>query len=93
MVQAFPTVSSWATSQDYKDAAIKEFLDVADYYLVCYGLGHDMTIVTHEIASNSKKRIKIPDACKGLGINFISPYSMLRNEKAKFILGYHKDFV
>ena len=87
MAQAFPIVSKWATSQDYENAAVNEFLQVADYYLVCYGLGHSMTIVTHEVASNSKKRIKIPNACQGLGINFMTPYTMLRNEQARFILG------
>ncbi len=66
-------------------------MGVADYYLVCHGLAHQMTVVTLEMASPpknpSKKRIKIPDACQALGISFISPFKMLRQERAKFVLG------
>lgn len=38
--------------------------------------------MTHEIPSNSTKKIKIPDACIGLGIKCITPYEMLRTERA-----------
>ncbi len=32
------------------------------------------------------RKIKIPDACIGLGIKFMTPYEMLRRERARFIL-------
>lgn len=81
------TVSQWATSQQYEPAAINGFLQVADYYLIAHALAGSHTIVTHEIPSNSVKRIKIPNACMGLNIKFITPYKMLRREQARFILG------
>ena len=31
--------------------------------------------------------IKIPDACIGLGIKCMTPYQMLRRERARFVLG------
>jgi hypothetical protein len=31
-------------------------------------------------------RIKIPNACFGLNISVVTPYAMLRAEKAKFVL-------
>jgi len=31
-------------------------------------------------------QIKIPNACVGLGIKFMSPYQMLRRERARFVL-------
>ncbi len=83
----FANVSRWATSQNYEPAAINTFLQVADYYLVTHALAHKFTIVTHEVPANSTKKIKIPNACIGLGIKFMSPYEMLRHEKARFILG------
>jgi hypothetical protein len=43
-------------------------------------------VVTHEIPSASTRKIKIPDACIGLGIKFMTPYEMLRRERARFIL-------
>jgi hypothetical protein len=44
-------------------------------------------VVTHEVPSTSLKRIKIPDACVGLGVRCVSPFEMLRNERARFVLG------
>ena len=48
-------------------------------------VGH--TVVTHEVPSASKRRVKIPDACIGLGIKCVTPYQMLRTERARFVLG------
>ena len=86
IIPAFGTVSQWATSQNYEPAAINTFLQLADYYLVAHALAHQFILVTHEIASPSIKKIKIPDACIGLRIKCMSPFEMLRVEKARFIL-------
>jgi len=83
----FTTVSSWASSQSYEPAAVNTFLQVADYYLMAHALAYAFTIVTHEIAANSRRKIKIPNACIGLGIKFMTPFEMLRHEQARFILG------
>jgi hypothetical protein len=90
LLAALRSVSTWATSQSYEAAAVSTFLLVADYYLVGHALAHGHTVVTHEIASTSTKRIKIPDACIGLGIKCVTPYAMLRTERARFILGPKK---
>lgn len=86
VLPALPRVSTWATGQNYEPAAVNTFLQVADYWLVAHALAHEHTVVTHEVAASSTKRIKIPNACIGLGVKFMSPYQMLRHEKAKFIL-------
>ena len=86
-VAHFARVSQWATAQNYESAAFNTFLQVADYYLVTHALAHKLTIVTHEAPADSTKKIKIPNACIGLGIKFMSPYEMLRREKARFVLG------
>lgn len=44
-------------------------------------------IVTLEVIADSRTRIKIPNACIGLGVQFMTPYQMLRIEKARFVLG------
>ncbi len=87
VVNQFAEVSAWASSHDYEPSAVNTFLQVADYYLVAHALAHEFVVVTHEVAANSKKKIKIPNACIGLGIKFMSPYEMLRHEKARFVLG------
>ena len=90
LLASLSVVSGWATSQSYEPAAVNTFLLVADYYLVGHALAHGHTVVTHEKASTSTKKIKIPDACIGLGIKCMTPYEMLRTERARFILGPQK---
>jgi Domain of unknown function (DUF4411) len=87
ILPALGKVSAWATSQNYEPAAVNTFLQVADFYLVAHALAHGHTVVTHEIASASTKKIKIPNACIGLGIKCMTPFEMLRHERARFILG------
>jgi hypothetical protein len=86
---AFPAlarVSAWASTQNYQPAAVSTFLQVADYYLVAQALAGAHTVVTHEIPAASQKRIKIPDACIGLGVKCMTPFEMLRVERARFVL-------
>ena len=83
----FGKVSSWVTGQQYEPAAINTFLQVADFYLVAHALAGGHIVVTHEVAANSAKRIKIPNVCIGLSLRFMTPYEMLRIERAKFVLG------
>ena len=87
MLATLGKVSDWATGQGYELGAVNMFLQVADYYLVAYALAHGYTVVTHEIASPSTRKIKIPNACIDLKIKCVSPYEMLRKERARFILG------
>lgn len=83
---ALTRVSAWAATQNYDPAAVNTFLQVADYYLVSQALVDGHTVVTHEIPSTSKKRIKIPDACLGVGVKFATPFEMLRTSRARFVL-------
>lgn len=39
------------------------------------------------LIANSLKRIKTPNACIGLNLRFMTPYEMLRRERARFVLG------
>lgn len=87
ILPALGSVSRWATSHGYEPAAVSTFLQVADYYLVAHGLAHGHTLVTHEVVSASTRRIKIPNACIGLGIKCMTPFEMLRHERARFVLG------
>ena len=80
-------VSNWATGQSYEQAAIATFLQVADYYLVAQAHAGHHTVVTHEVPSASTRKIKIPDACIALGIKCLTPFEMLRRERARFELG------
>lgn len=80
-------VAAWARAGDFTAAAATEFLSIADAQLVAVAHARKLTVVTHEVPSNSQQRIKIPTACVALGVAYASPYEMLRKEKAKFVLG------
>jgi len=83
----FTLVSTWTTGQQYTPAAINTFLQAADFYLLAHARAGNHVVVTHEVPSNSPGRIKIPNACVGLGVRFMTPYQMLRIEQARFVLG------
>jgi hypothetical protein len=87
ILPALHKVSGWASGPNYEPAAVNTFLQVADYYLVSQALAQQQVVVTHEVTSASAKKIKIPDACIGPGVKFMTPYEMLRTEKARFVLG------
>ena len=86
ILPALTSVSTWVTNQNYEPAAVNTFLQVADYYIVAYALAHNYTVVTHEIVSTTLKKIKIPNVCIGLNIKCMTPFEMLRHERAHFIL-------
>ena len=87
VLPAMAEVSAWANGQAYEPAAVSTFLQVADYYLVAQARAGGHTVVTHEVPSVSIRRIKIPDACIGISIKCMTPYQMLRRERARFVLG------
>ncbi len=80
-------IAGWARSGNFTAAAATEFLGIADSQLVAVAHARNLIVVTHEVPSNSKQRIKVPTACVALGVAYASPYDMLRKEKARFVLG------
>lgn len=85
---AFQRVSQWAIASGFREAAYSEFLDVADSYLVAQALAGMHTVVTLEkpATSVSKKKIKVPDACAGIGVKCITPYAMMRLQRVRLVL-------
>lgn len=87
VLESLRQTAQWANAAGYEPTAVNTFLQVADYYLVAHALAYDHTVVTHEVPSNSTKKIKIPDACIGIGVKCVTVFSMLRTERARFVLG------
>jgi hypothetical protein len=87
VVPSLQAVSRWATGAGYDPAAVSTFLQVADYYLVAHAMAHGLSLVTHEVPADSVKKVKIPNACIALEVRCISPWEMLRRERARFVLG------
>lgn len=87
MLAMLSIVSNWAVSNGYEPAAADEFLQAADYYLVAHALAAGYGVVTHEVRSNSRKKIKLPNVCDGLGVECLTPFALLRREHVRFVLG------
>ena len=83
---ALSQTAEWMRGR-YQPGAIASFLQDADYYLVAYALAHGHDVVTHEIPSDSTKRVKIPTVCIGMNLRYMSPFEMLRRLRARFVLG------
>lgn len=87
VLPALSQTSTRVTGQRYQPAAVNTFLQEADYYLISHALAHGQTVVTHEVAAASPKRIKIPNVCIGLSVKCVTPFEMLRQTRARFVLG------
>jgi len=87
IVPSLQAVSRWVSSGAYPAAAVSTFLQVADYYLIAHAHAHQHIVVTHEVAAHGTKKIKIPNACIDMGVKCMTPFEMLRLERARFVLG------
>lgn len=87
VLQGLQQVSQWANNGSYEPGAVNTFLQVADCLIVAHAHAHNCIVVTHETASTSTRRIKIPNACNAFNVQCITPFEMLRREKARFVLG------
>lgn len=87
MLPSLQAVSVWVNGQRYQPAAVNTFLQVADYYLTAHAHAHGHTVVTHEVPADSVRKVKIPNVCIGMRIPCITPFEMLRRERARFVLG------
>jgi hypothetical protein len=82
-------LAAWAGSETqlFSQGAVATFLSSADYQLVAYAHAHRHTVVTFEVSAPLvKKAVKIPDACSALGVPCMNAYTMLRRERATFVL-------
>lgn len=84
-INEYRKVSEWALSKDshYMQSAINEFLgvDEADAFLIAFSLvdPDNRYIVTQEVSAPQKKsKIKIPDCCNALGVNYVTTIEMFR---------------
>ena len=87
VLRAMTHVSQWVMKNSYTPAAVNNFCQVADYWLVSHALVHDMVVVTHEKPADTPYKVKIPNVCVGLCVKVMSPFEMLRHEGAHFVLG------
>ena len=85
-VSALQKISTWVSGGKYEQAAVAQFLQLADYYICAQALAGDYTVVTFEVPSESRKKVKIPDVCLAMNIPYINTFDLLRRERARFVL-------
>lgn len=74
-------IAAWVThpARQYRQEAIDEFFDSADYRLIAHARATGSTVVTRERpAPDSKKKVKIPDVCNAFGVAWTDPFSAYR---------------
>jgi len=86
VVPSLQATSTWANGAGYEPAAVATFLQDADYYLVAHAHTQRHVVATHEVVAPSTKKIKIPNACIGVGVRYVTPFEMLRAEGARFVI-------
>lgn len=89
VIPSYAKVVGWANSKSdqYTQQARDTFMDAdeADAWLISYAHTHALPIVTHEVSAPfSKSSIKIPDACKALGVRTLQPMDMFRELGEQF---------
>ncbi len=86
---SFQILSEWTMSKSlpYRNAARFDFMASGDYRLIAYAHAHKHVVITHEqSAPDSKKRIKIPDACRALGVECRDVFPVIRETGTHFLL-------
>ena len=88
IINTYREVALWANSRkdQYRPEALAVFLDAerADAWLVAYASENSMIVVTQEVsAPDSKKNIKLPDACIDQIVPYNNTIEMLRALKIR----------
>ena len=84
-VDALQRISTWVAGGSYDQAAVAQFLQIADYYLCAQALGGGHTVVTLETPADGKRRVKIPSVCLAMNIPYINTFDMLRRERVRLV--------
>ena len=80
VTKSYSVVIAWAQSQtQYSPAAKADFAGCPDGWIIAYALAKKLVVVTHEVFDpNTKKKIKIPNVCSGVGVTYTDTFQMLR---------------
>lgn len=88
VIAAYRTVMTWAQGQkQYTPAAQAEFARAADGWLIAHALAKKYVVVSDEYFDpNIKKKIKIPNVCRGLRVSYLNTFEMLHALKVQLNL-------
>lgn len=82
VAKQYSEIVNWVmTSDKYLPAAKNEFMGEADGWIMAYAMAHGLTVVTHEVPSLEKRRVKMPDVCVHFRIPYCNTFKMLEDLK------------
>jgi len=80
-------LTAWANANNhFTSAAKREFNSSVDVQLIAYAKAHGHTLVTQEVRSEARKKIKIPTVCDAFDVKTKTTFEMLHDLKARFVL-------
>lgn len=85
-LERYLDVCARAESQGHASRAVREFEPEAraDIWLCAEAPASGLTVVTYETSSNSPNRVKIPDACAGVGARCMGGFDLMRGQGLRF---------
>lgn len=79
-------INSVMANPKYDGSAKALFATDTDCWVMAYAYAYDMTIVSHEVSSQAKGRVKMPDICKQFGIKYQDTFYMLEELRIRLNL-------
>lgn len=80
-------IRSVQANTHYLPRAKAEFAAVADGWIAAYAKAIGAKVVTHEeYDAQIKKRVKLPNVCREIGVETIDTFTLLRDLEARFVL-------
>lgn len=89
VVAAMAQLAAWATNpaRQYRQEAVDEFMASADLKLIAHAIVSGATVATREQpAPDSKKKIKIPDACNSFNVAYTDPFNAYRALELRLVV-------
>ncbi len=81
-VAAMVELREWAEApqRPYLESAVADFLDSVDFRIIAQAKAQGAILVTHELSEPQRRnRVKIPDACTGVGVVSLDPIAAYRS--------------
>lgn len=78
VISEYAPMMQWVQSRDFHTSAKTKFAGDADGWLVATAKHTGHMLVTHEVRSDAKARVPMPNVCDEFGVMYCNTFEMLR---------------